>query len=94
MVLKILSPDITHKSDSGGVVLNLESPEAVLQAAENMLQRYKTTHPHSNIQGFALQEMIERSGAHELILGVSEDSVFGPVMRVPLVKMHKLLIYR
>jgi acetyltransferase len=37
MVLKILSPDITHKSDSGGVVLNLESPEAVLQAAENML---------------------------------------------------------
>jgi acetyltransferase len=34
MVLKILSPDITHKSDSGGVVLNLESPEAVLQAAE------------------------------------------------------------
>ncbi|NDA90392.1 MAG: hypothetical protein EBY20_05750 [Alphaproteobacteria bacterium] len=80
MVLKILSPDITHKSDSGGVVLNLESSEAVLQAAENMLQRYKTTHPHSNIQGFALQEMIERSGAHELILGVSEDSVFGPVM--------------
>lgn len=80
MVLKILSPDITHKSDSGGVILSLDSPEAVLKAAENMLQRYKTTHPHSNIQGFALQEMIERSGAHELILGVSEDSVFGPVM--------------
>jgi acetyltransferase len=80
MVLKILSPDITHKSDSGGVILNLESPEAVLQVAENMLQRYKTTHPNANIQGFALQEMVERPGAHELILGVSEDNVFGPVM--------------
>jgi len=53
MVLKMLSPDITHKSDSGGVVLNLKSPEEVLQAAENMLQRYNTTHPHSNIKGLA-----------------------------------------
>ena len=80
MVLKILSPDITHKSDSGGVVLGLESPEAVRDAAQSMLDRYKISYPKANIQGFALQEMIERPGAHELILGVSEDSVFGPVM--------------
>ncbi len=80
MVLKILSPDITHKSDSGGVVLNLQSPEEVKDAAQKMLERYKVTDPKANIQGFALQEMIDRPKAHELILGVSEDSIFGPVM--------------
>lgn len=80
MVLKILSPDITHKSDSGGVILDLASPEEVRDAAQKMLERYKISDPKANIQGFALQEMIERPKAHELILGVSEDSVFGPVM--------------
>jgi acetyltransferase len=80
MVLKILSPDITHKSDSGGVVLNLKSPKEVEEAATKMLENYKVSHPTANIQGFALQEMVERSSAHELILGLAEDPVFGPVI--------------
>jgi acetyltransferase len=80
MVLKILSPDITHKSDSGGVALNLPSADAVKEAAAQMLERYKVTHPHAKMEGFSLQEMVERPGAHELILGVVDDPVFGPVM--------------
>lgn len=80
LVLKILSPDITHKSDSGGVVLNLQSPEEVENAAATMLKKYKVSHPDAYIQGFALQEMVQRSNAHELILGLVEDDVFGPVI--------------
>lgn len=80
MVLKILSPDITHKSDSGGVILNLKSAEEVQKAGREMLERYKQTHPNDHIEGFSLQEMVERSSAHELILGLAEDSVFGPVV--------------
>lgn len=80
MVLKILSPDITHKSDSGGVVLNLKTPQEVEEAAKKMLANYKISHPKANILGFALQEMVERSSAHELILGLAEDNVFGPVI--------------
>lgn len=80
MVLKILSPDITHKSDSGGVVLNLKSPEEVKAAATQMLERYKISHPTANIEGFSLQQMVEKTSAHELILGLAEDAVFGPVI--------------
>ncbi|NVF12826.1 bifunctional acetate--CoA ligase family protein/GNAT family N-acetyltransferase [Vreelandella maris] len=80
VVLKILSRDISHKSDSGGVQLNLASPGAVAQAAEDMLATIHQVAPEARLDGFNVQPMIRRPGAHELILGVAEDSVFGPII--------------
>ncbi|QNI02948.1 bifunctional acetate--CoA ligase family protein/GNAT family N-acetyltransferase [Halomonas sp. SH5A2] len=80
VVLKIVSRDISHKSDVGGVQLNLASSDAVYQAAENILTAARQAAPLARIDGFNVQPMIRRPWAHELILGVSEDDVFGPII--------------
>ena len=80
VALKILSRDITHKSDMGGVALDLEGAEAVEQAAEAMLKRIGKAAPEARLQGFTVQAMCRRPQAEELILGVVSDPQFGPVM--------------
>lgn len=80
VVLKILSPDISHKSDVGGVVLGLKSRGAVEQAAHDMLERVKEAYPNADITGFSIQKMAHRPDALELIIGVSSDPIFGPVI--------------
>ena len=80
VVAKILSTDLTHKSDVGGVRLNLSTAEETREAVEAMLTQIKARRPDAAIQGVVIQPMINRSGAHELILGLSEDPVFGPIM--------------
>jgi len=80
VVIKILSEDISHKSDVGGVALNLKTPEAVRQAAENMLALIAEKRPSAQVQGFSVQAMARRPGAHELIIGVFNDVIFGPVI--------------
>jgi acetyltransferase len=80
VALKILSPDITHKSDVGGVALDLESPEDVRHAAAAMLARVERAQPGARIDGFVVEELCRRPGAHELILGVVDDRQFGPVI--------------
>jgi len=80
VVIKILSEDISHKSDVGGVALNLKTPEAVRQAAENMLAMVAEKRPQAKVQGFSVQAMASRPGAHELIIGVFSDPIFGPVI--------------
>ena len=80
VALKIHSTDITHKSDVGGVVLDLEDAEAVREAATAMLGRVTRIAPDAAVQGFSVQEMARRPGAYELILGVTTDEVFGPVI--------------
>jgi acetyltransferase len=80
VVLKIISPQISHKSDVGGVLLNIESPAVLSAAAEGMLARIKRLKPDAEIEGFTVQKMVERPGAHELIIGVTTDPVFGPVI--------------
>lgn len=82
VALKIVSPQITHKSETGGVVLGLESADAVKQAAQSMLYRIGQSHPHADLQGFSVQAMLRRSHSHELIIGVASDQVFGPVIMV------------
>lgn len=79
IALKILSPDITHKSDIGGVALNLK-PEQVWAEAEAMIERIRSAYPEARIEGFTVQEMAHRPGAHELIVGMVDDSLFGPVI--------------
>jgi acetyltransferase len=78
--LKILSPDIIHKTDVGGVELNLVSAEAVRAAAFAMADRVKRLRPDARLEGFTVQQMISRSDAVELIIGATEDAVFGPVI--------------
>ena len=80
VALKILSPDISHKSDVGGVVLDVDSESALLDCARSMLQRVKSLAPHARLRGFTVQQMARRPQAHELIVGVSTDPVFGPVI--------------
>jgi acetyltransferase len=78
--LKILSPDITHKSDVGGVALDLDTPQAVREAADAMLQRLRKSHPKARIEGFTVEPMVKRPAAYELIAGMTEDAQFGPVI--------------
>lgn len=80
VALKILSPDVTHKSDVGGVVLDLESAAAVEDAGQAIQKRLQEYRPTAAIQGFTVQAMVRRPNAHELIIGVTTDAVFGPII--------------
>ena len=80
VALKIISPDISHKSDVGGVRLNLESSEQVRTAAAAMLRRCAELRPQARLTGFTVQRMVKRDGVLELIMGVATDPVFGPVI--------------
>jgi len=80
VALKILSPDITHKSDVGGVALDLENEQAVDDAAKAMLKRMQEYRPNASLLGFSVQSMARRPGAQELIVGTATDAVFGPVI--------------
>jgi acetyltransferase len=79
VALKILSPDITHKSDVGGVALDL-APDAVEAAGEAMLARVAQAVPSARLDGFMVQAMANKPRAHELIAGVATDATFGPVV--------------
>lgn len=80
VALKILSPDITHKSNVGGVALNLSSEAELVTAAKAMLTRVRQRRPEARIDGFAIQAMIRRPRAHELIVGALTDPIFGPAI--------------
>ncbi len=80
VALKILSPDISHKSDLGGVALDLENAQALRVARRTMLERLQRVRPEARIEGFTVQAMVRRPNARELIVGASIDSVFGPVI--------------
>ncbi len=79
-VVKIQSRDIVHKSDVDGVRLGLASPEAVQQAADDILARARSLRPEAHIDGVTIQPMILRPNARELIIGVAVDPTFGPVI--------------
>jgi len=80
VALKIMSRDITHKSDAGGVALGLEGADMVRATAQAMLARLARTHPEARIDGFSVQPMISDKGAAELIVGINDDATFGPVI--------------
>lgn len=80
VAMKILSPDIVHKSDVGGVVLQLRDAGAVRRAYDAMIERVMTKIPDCRVAGMIIQPMISRPGARELILGLADDPTFGPVI--------------
>jgi len=78
VVLKIVSPDIIHKFDVGGVVLNLKSPEEVQDANKRILENVKKHKPNASIVGVVVQEMAPPST--EVIVGATKDPQFGPAL--------------
>ncbi len=78
VALKILSRQISHKTDVGGVRLDLEGAEAVGRAAREMLERVARERPDATIDGFTVQQMIKRPQAQEVLLGAVVDATFGP----------------
>lgn len=80
VALKILSPDIARKSDVGGVALDLHNEDQVFRAASDMLARVARLRPEARIEGLSVQRMVERREAWELIVGLTEDRTFGPVI--------------
>jgi acetyltransferase len=79
-VVKILSDDITHKSDVGGVRLALKTAQEARQAAVEMLAKVHDLKPDARIKGFTVQPMVKRPHARELIVGMSVDATVGPLM--------------
>jgi len=80
VALKIYSPEIPHKSDVGGVALDLPTAEMLRDTAAHMLERVRSLRPRARVLGFSVQPMIRRPHAHELIVGATTDPVFGPVV--------------
>jgi acetate---CoA ligase (ADP-forming) len=78
VVAKILSPDILHKTDAGGVVLNIADAAAVQNAAREILERVGRSHPGARIEGILVQRM--EKGIAELIVGYKRDPQVGPVV--------------
>lgn len=82
VVLKLLSPDITHKTDVGGVVLNLKSDREVIAAYDQILQTARLRAPDARLEGVSVQPMVTTSRGFELIVGTKRDPIFGPVILV------------
>ncbi len=80
VVIKILSEQISHKSDVGGVALNLDSADEVHEAARVMLSRVKALRPDAVVDGFTVQGMVRRQHVQEVIVGATIDQVFGPII--------------
>lgn len=80
VVLKINSPQVTHKSDVGGVALNIASAAELRGAAAAMARRLRDSVPHAQLSGYTVQEMVVRPKAHEIIVGAAHDVLFGPVI--------------
>ena len=80
VALKIQSPDIVHKSEVGGVRLDLGNENAVREAATDILRRARAAKPDARITGVTVFPMILRPKARELIIGVADDPTFGPVI--------------
>jgi acyl-CoA synthetase (NDP forming) len=82
VAIKVISEQISHKSDVGGVQLNLRNAPAVEEAFEDMLRRIKQFYPEARIDGVLVQPMV--TGGQELILGGRQDPNFGPVVLIGL----------
>jgi acetyltransferase len=80
VVVKILSHAISHKSDVGGVRLNIGNASELREVCTSMLARVRELRPDADVQGFTVQPMVRMKHAHELIVGASVDPIFGPVI--------------
>jgi len=82
VVLKIDSPDITHKSDAGGVALNIDNNDLLRESFEKIMFSVQKNFPDSEINGISVQKMIPDNHSVEMIVGIKKDPVFGTVIMV------------
>ncbi|MDO9243536.1 MAG: bifunctional acetate--CoA ligase family protein/GNAT family N-acetyltransferase [Rhodocyclaceae bacterium] len=80
VVMKIDSPQITHKLDSGGVRLNLTALAAVRDAYSQIIDEVKKNRPDAVIHGIAIEPMIQKTNGRELMVGMTKDPIFGPTV--------------
>lgn len=78
--MKIVSPDLPHKSDVGGVELGLEGREAIEAAAHAMFDRVHRARPEARLSGFLVSQVV--GGGLEMVVGVHRDPVFGPILTI------------
>jgi acetyltransferase len=79
VAIKILSPQISHKTDVGGVRLDINSEPELRSAFSDIMKNVKESKPDAHIQGITVQQMVKKKGI-EIILGAKTDSLFGPVI--------------
>jgi acetyltransferase len=80
VVAKVLSPDIVHTSEVGGVRLNLTNAHTVEEAVHDILARARAVRRDARIKGVTIHPMIVKPRAQELIVGIADDPTFGPVV--------------
>ncbi|MHA2225416.1 MAG: acetate--CoA ligase family protein [Candidatus Hodarchaeales archaeon] len=80
VVMKIVSEDVIHKSDAGGVALDLQTKEEVIDAYEAIISSVKRYKPQANIEGLEIVKMIKMDEATETIIGARIDATFGPTV--------------
>jgi acetyltransferase len=80
VAMKINSPDITHKSDVGGVRLNIQEPRSVRTVFREMMEQVRSKRPEARIAGVTVEPMLSRPHAREIMIGIAHDPIFGPVI--------------
>lgn len=80
VAMKINSPDILHKSDIGGVKLNIQSSTGIREAFKAIIQQVRIKRPDARIDGVTVERMSNKPHGRELAVGISRDPVFGPVI--------------
>ena len=79
LVMKILSPDIVHKTEAGGIRTDLGSEQEVREAYEQVMKAARAYDPNAEIRGVTLQPMVQKADV-ELLIGAKRDEIFGPVI--------------
>ena len=80
VVLKVVSPDVSHKSEAGGVQLDLRNARAVRKAAKDIFESVAERLPEAHVLGLTVQPYIRQRGQRELYLGLANDPTFGVVI--------------
>ncbi|MDD5180921.1 MAG: bifunctional acetate--CoA ligase family protein/GNAT family N-acetyltransferase [Gallionellaceae bacterium] len=80
VAMKVNSRNITHKSDAGGVKLNLGNAQAVRAAYQEICENIKHNRPEAHMDGISIEPMIVKANGRELMVGVTNDGVFGPII--------------
>lgn len=80
VAMKINSPDITHKSDVGGVRLNIREPKSVRTAFREMTDSVKEAYPDAKVEGVSIEPMLNLANAREIMIGIAHDPIFGPII--------------
>ncbi|KXB32327.1 acetyl-CoA synthetase [Dechloromonas denitrificans] len=80
IAMKVDSPDLPHKSDAGGVRLNIQNAPAVRNAYHDIIDTVQKRHPTAKINGVSIEPFLSRPNGRELMIGVFRDPIFGPVI--------------